>query len=107
MGINGMDDREHGGDPEETIEVEVERLDGFGEPEKEDQRWGPALGPVISGLIIDVLDFATFGGAGAIFGLLLGTPAGWYLARNLGFVYGARVLSKYSSLGCAARKRPR
>jgi hypothetical protein len=97
MGINGMDDREHEGDPEETIEVEVERLDSFEEPEREDLRWGRALGPVISGLIIDVLDFATFGGAGAIFGLLLGTPAGWYLARNLGLDHRR---SLYVALGC-------
>jgi hypothetical protein len=35
---------------------------------------------VLAGFIIDVLDIATFGATG----LLLGAPAGWYLARRLG-----------------------
>jgi hypothetical protein len=97
MAVKGADDREQGVDPEETVEVEVERLDDSGEPQKEDLRLVRAIGPVISGLIIDVLDFATLGSAGAVLGFLLGVPAGWYLARNLGL---DRKRSLYAGLAC-------
>lgn len=97
MGVNGADDGEQGMDSEEAIEVDVERLDGSGEPQGEDLHVGPAIGPVISGLIIDVLDFSTRGGALAVLGLLLGVLAGWYLARNLGL---DRKRSLYVGLAC-------
>ncbi len=68
----------------QVIEVEVERLD----PEESEagaaSRWGGAIGPVLAGMIIDVLDIATFGATGLYIGFLLGAPAGWYLARRLG-----------------------
>ena len=97
MGVDGADDGEQEMDSQEAIEVDVERLDGPEEPQREDQRLGRAIGPVISGLIIDVLDFATLGGALAVFGLLLGALAGWYLARNLGL---DRKRSLYVGLAC-------
>lgn len=97
MAANGADDGEQGMDSQEAIEVEVERLDGSGESQKEDLRLGQAIGPVISGLIIDVLDLATLGGVWAVLGLLLGVPAGWYFARNLGL---DRKRSLYVGLAC-------
>ena len=69
-----------------VIEVEVERLEseGDGPAEGAASRWGGAFGPVLAGMIIDVLDIATFGATGVYIGFLLGAPAGWYLARRLG-----------------------
>ena len=70
-------------DPE-VVEVEVERLDPKEDDEGASSRWGGTLGPVLAGMIIDVLDLATFGATGIYIGFLLGAPAGWYLARRLG-----------------------
>ena len=67
-----------------VIEVEVERLDPEEPVEDAASRWGGAIGPVLAGMIIDVLDIATFGATGLYIGFLLGAPAGWYLARRMG-----------------------
>ena len=75
------------GEERPVIEVEVERLDSEGpegSAEGVTERWGGAFGPVLAGMIIDVLDIATFGATGIYIGFLLGAPAGWYLARRLG-----------------------
>lgn len=68
----------------EVLEVEVERLDSEEDTADGTPRWGKAIGPVMAGMIIDVLDVATLGTAGFYLGFLLGAPAGWYLARHLG-----------------------
>ena len=78
-GVSGVEPPEEG---PEAIEVEVERV-GSEEPEEE-ARWGSAIGPVVAGMIIDVIDFATIGAGGLYLGFLLGAPSGWYLARPLG-----------------------
>ena len=78
-GIKGEEPREE--DPE-AIEVEVERVGS--EESEEEARWGSAVGPVVAGMIIDVIDFATFGASGLYLGFLFGAPSGWYLARHLG-----------------------
>ena len=82
--------------PQEAIDVEVERLDpgDFGD---QATSLGKALGPVLAGFIIDVLDFATFGAIGLYLGFLMGAPAGWYLARALGL---GRRRSLYAALAC-------
>jgi len=67
-----------------VIEVEVERLDPKEAEEGAASGWGGAFGPVLAGMVIDVLDIATFGATGLYIGFLLGAPAGWYLARRLG-----------------------
>ena len=81
----------------EVLEVEVERL----EPEEDlpggGSRTGRAIGPVVAGMIIDVLDLATMGGTGFYLGFLLGAPAGWYLARRLGL---DRKRAFLTALGC-------
>ena len=68
----------------QVIEVEVERLDPEEPGEGASSPWGGAIGPVLAGMIIDVLDIATFGATGLYIGFLLGAPAGWYLARRMG-----------------------
>ncbi len=42
-----------------------------------------ALGPMIAGLMIDLVDAATIGGLGAKFGFPIGLAAGWYISRRL------------------------
>jgi len=43
-----------------------------------------AFGPIVAGLILDIVDFATFGPMGLYLGLIAGSLTGWYLARVLG-----------------------
>ena len=83
------------GERQDPIEVEVERIDQEGT--RHSTGYGHAIGPVLAGFIIDVLDFATFGSAGLYLGFLLGCPAGWYLARSFGL---DRRLSLYVALAC-------
>ncbi len=51
-----------------------------------------ALGPVLSGLVLDMLDLATFGPIGLVSGLVIGGAAGWYLAGSHGVAAGQRWL---------------
>jgi len=81
---------------EEAIEVDVERLEPDGSGGQETSL-GRALGPVLAGFIIDVIDFATFGAIGLYLGFLMGAPAGWYLARAFGL---GRRQSLYAALAC-------
>ena len=85
----------------EVIEVEVERLESE-EGAEEGAEEGKssvekAIGPVVAGMIIDVLDLATLGGTGFYLGFLLGAPAGWYLARHLGLDRRRALLT---AIGC-------
>jgi hypothetical protein len=54
-----------------------------------------AFGPVVAGIIIDGVDFVTFGPIGLICGLPIGGLAGYWLGRCLGF---DRELSIYCGL---------
>mgnify|MGYP007114443863 CR=1 FL=1 len=85
------------GEPQEPIEVEVERLNQEQGSHGTASSYGRAMGPVLAGFIIDVLDFATFGSAGLYLGLLMGCPAGWYLARSFGLDHRR---SLYFALAC-------
>ena len=58
------------------------------------KRLNRAFGPVISGVIIDCLDLATFGPIGLYIGLPVGGIAGYWMGRTLG-------LSRKASLWCA------
>jgi hypothetical protein len=53
-----------------------------------------AFGPIVAGLIIDLVDFATFGPIGFLLGLPVGGLAGYWMGRCLG-------LSRRASFYCA------
>ena len=48
------------------------------------QRLNRAFGPVIAGLVIDLVDLATFGPIGLVLGLPVGGFAGYWMGRSLG-----------------------
>ena len=103
MAVRDSETGNGGEGPQEPIEVEVERLNQEGTSNGTASSYGRAMGPVLAGFIIDVLDFATFGSAGLYLGLLLGCPAGWYLARSFGLdhrrsLYFALVCGVYCTI---------
>lgn len=53
-----------------------------------------AFGPVAAGMVIDFVDFATFGPLGLVLGLPVGGLAGYWMGTALG-------LSRRASVGCA------
>jgi len=57
-----------------------------GPPDSDPQakRLNRAFGPVIAGLIIDLVDLSTFGPMGFYFGLPLGGGCGYWMGRTLG-----------------------
>ena len=64
------------------------------DPAKLAKRVNRAFGPIFAGMIIDLVDFATFGPIGFILGLPVGGFAGYWMGRCLG-------LSKLASFYCA------
>ena len=52
-------------------------------PSRKLSRYNYAFGPVGAGLIIDAVDFVTFGPVGLALGFPLGAAAGYWLARSL------------------------
>ena len=58
------------------------------------QRLNRAFGPVAAGIVIDFVDFATFGPIGLYLGLPIGGFAGYWMGRALG-------LERNPSLLCA------
>jgi len=58
------------------------------------QRLNRAFGPIVAGMIIDLVDFATFGPLGLILGLPIGGLAGYWMGKALG-------LSRKATLWCA------
>jgi hypothetical protein len=64
------------------------------EPIQQAKRLNRAFGPVIAGLIIDLVDLSTFGPMGFYFGLPLGGGCGYWMGRTLG-------LTRKQSLYCA------
>ncbi|MCP3916105.1 MAG: hypothetical protein GY711_11155 [bacterium] len=87
---------------DETIEVEAEPLED--EPQS-DAGWESqmrarlfdALGPIIAGVAIDLVDAATIGGLGAKLGFPIGVVAGWYISRRLPLSKKQRV---WFAVGC-------
>ena len=63
-------------------------------PPSQIQRLNRAFGPVVAGLVIDFVDFATFGPIGLYLGLPIGGFAGYWMGRALG-------LERKPSLLCA------
>jgi hypothetical protein len=66
-----------------VIEPEVLPPEGQGdEPQKPPTAWQRlenAFGPIIGGLVIDLVDFTTFGPLGFAFGMVLGGLAAWWV----------------------------
>ncbi len=58
------------------------------------KRLNRAFGPVVAGLIIDLVDLSTFGPIGLVLGLPIGGGCGYWMGRTLG-------LSQKQSLYCA------
>ncbi len=52
-------------------------------PPRKWTRYNYAFGPVGAGLIIDAVDFVTFGPVGLALGFPIGAAAGYWLARSL------------------------
>ena len=52
-------------------------------PSRKWTRYNYAFGPVGAGLIIDAVDFVTFGPVGLALGFPVGAAAGYWLARSL------------------------
>lgn len=86
------------------------------------RRANRAFGPILAGLIIDLVDFATFGPLGLVLGFPVGGLAGYWMGRALGFdrraalwcalaagVYctlpGTEILPLATILGACARFR--
>ena len=53
-------------------------------PPSQGARINRAFGPVVAGLIIDLVDLATFGPFGLYLGLPIGAYAGYWMGRALG-----------------------
>jgi hypothetical protein len=58
------------------------------------KRLNRAFGPIFAGMIIDLVDLATFGPIGLVLGIPIGGLAGFWMGRCLG-------LSKLASFYCA------
>lgn len=58
------------------------------------ERLNRTFGPIVAGLIIDLVDFATFGPIGFLLGLPVGGLAGYWMGRCLG-------LGRRASFYCA------
>ena len=53
-------------------------------PPSQSQRLNRAFGPIVAGLIIDLVDLATFGPIGLVLGLPIGGFAGFWMGKALG-----------------------
>ena len=56
------------------------------------ERTHRALGPLAAGIIIDVVDFATFGPIGLVLGPILGGLAGWWVSSIYHFRTRGRLI---------------
>jgi hypothetical protein len=72
-------------EPQSTERKQIAELRGF------IQRLYYALGPLAAGIILDVLDLATFGPIGIVIGALVGGYAGWILGECEGFDHSIRI----------------
>ena len=79
----------------ELDEDDLKVMDSAPEPTANmGRRINRAFGPVAAGLLIDLIDFASFGPIGLVLGLPLGGLVGYWMGRSLG-------LSRKASLWCA------
>lgn len=66
-------------------DVPVEGVEGEGRSPEVLRRANRVFGPIIAGMIIDLVDFATFGPVGLVLGLPVGGLAGYWMGKALGF----------------------
>ena len=62
------------------------------------QRAHKALGPITGGLLLDFVDFATYGSMGIMFGALLGGLVGWWVTS----IYNVRGTARVFLITVAA-----
>jgi hypothetical protein len=63
-------------------------------PDRTLSRLNHAMGPVVAGMIIDAVDFVTFGPIGLAIGIPVGAIAGYWLGQSM-------ALEKHACLFCA------
>lgn len=79
----------------EIDETDLKRMDSDTQEEADmGHRLNRAFGPIVAGMLIDLLDFTTFGPIGLVVGFPIGVLIGYWMGRSLG-------LSPKASLGCA------
>lgn len=62
-------------------------------PSSVPQRAGAVVGPVIAGMLLDLVDLATFGPVGLYGGFLVGAALGWWLGGQYGLTGRGRLLA--------------
>jgi hypothetical protein len=81
-----------------ATDVEASEATAAGVPSRRLPDWvgrlNRAFGPILAGLLIDLVDLSTFGPIGLVLGMPLGGLAGYWMASCLG-------LSRWAALGCA------
>lgn len=90
----------------EPEKVEVKRISKAQTPKPHKptlfERLYIALGPVLGGLIIDTVDFVTFGPIGLYIGLLAGAVIGWLVSTIYGFSTKSKLIwSLLAGIYCA------
>ncbi len=79
----------------EIDEADLKAMDPVAQPAPDlGRRLNRAFGPIAAGMIIDLLDFTSFGPIGLVLGLPIGALAGYWMGRALG-------LSRKATLWCA------
>ncbi|OGV41369.1 MAG: hypothetical protein A2X46_16190 [Lentisphaerae bacterium GWF2_57_35] len=74
--------------PREYVEPEVLPPEGKLKPSAAER----AFGPVVAGIIIDLVDLATFGPIGLALGFVFGGSVAWYLCRLYGLPLRQKLL---------------
>ena len=82
---------------DDTATPETETVPAAGTPPHVGRRLNRAFGPIVAGVILDLLDLATFGPLGYVLGLPLGGLMGYWLGRCLGLGRKASVLCAFAA----------
>jgi hypothetical protein len=82
---------------DDTATPETETVPAAGTPPHVGRRLNRAFGPIVAGVILDLLDLAPFGPLGYVHGLPLGGLMGYWLGRCLGLGRKASVLCAFAA----------